>query len=76
MRRLLWPIVVFVICLPVALLATDGPARGAAPGRPDVVVFLADDLGWADGSPFGGGGARTPNDEGLAAERALRGRRE
>jgi N-sulfoglucosamine sulfohydrolase len=39
----------------------------AAPARPDVVVFLADDLGWADCSVHGGKDVRTPNMDRLAA---------
>src|SRR3954471_24225035 len=51
--------------LAVALAA--GPARAADPARPDVVVFLADDLGWADCSPHGGADVPTPNMARLAA---------
>jgi uncharacterized sulfatase len=57
----------FSMLAAVVALASAGPARGAAPERPDVVVFLADDLGWADVSPFGGKNARTPNMARLAA---------
>src|SRR5262245_27101177 len=41
-----------------------GPARAA---RPDIVVFLADDLGWADCSVHGGKDVKTPNMDRLAA---------
>lgn len=48
------------------LLAASG-ARGDEPARrPDVVLFLADDLGWADCSMFGGKDVPTPNMERLA----------
>lgn len=50
----------------VALAA--GPARAADPARPNVVVFLADDLGWADCSPYGGADVPTPNMARLAAD--------
>src|SRR5262249_26297818 len=49
------------------LLAPGGPARGASPARPAILLFLADDLGYADCSPFGGQGIRTPNMARLAA---------
>src|SRR5262245_56549064 len=42
-----------------------GPARAA---RPDIVVFLADDLGWADCSVHGGKDVKTPNMDRLAAD--------
>jgi N-sulfoglucosamine sulfohydrolase len=42
-----------------------GPA-GAA--NPDIVVFLADDLGWADCSPYGGREVPTPNMARLAKD--------
>ena len=35
----------------LALFLTPAPAAR----RPDVVLFLTDDLGWADCSPYGGG---------------------
>ncbi len=41
----------------------DGPAR-----RPDIVLFLADDLGWADCSIYGGKDVATPNMERLARD--------
>lgn len=44
-----------------------GPAA-AAPPRPDVVVFIADDLGWADCPMHGGTDVRTPNMARLAAD--------
>jgi uncharacterized sulfatase len=36
--------------------------------RPDIVLFLADDLSWIDCSPFGRSDIRTPNMERLASE--------
>jgi uncharacterized sulfatase len=52
-----------LMALAAALLlgTTDG-----APGRPDIVLFLADDLGWADCSPYGGKIVPTPNMDRLA----------
>lgn len=52
----------------VVLPGLGAPVRGAGAERPDIVVFLADDLGWADCSPLGGREVRTPNMERLAAE--------
>lgn len=42
---------------------TDGSAE-----RPDVVLFLADDLGWADCSPYGGKAVPTPNMDRIARD--------
>jgi uncharacterized sulfatase len=52
----------------LVLLASGGPARGAEPPRPPIVVFLADDLGWAECSPYGGRDIPTPNLARLAAD--------
>jgi uncharacterized sulfatase len=50
------------------LLAAAGSTRAASPARPDIVIFLADDLGCVDSLPFGGGKVvRTPNMDRLAA---------
>ena len=51
-----------------AVLLAAGPARAQDPVRPDLVVFLADDLGWADCSPYGGKDVATPNMAYLAAD--------
>src|SRR5947208_6378516 len=48
------------------LLLAAAPASAA--DRPPVVVFLADDLGWADCSINGGKDIRTPNMARLAAD--------
>jgi N-acetylgalactosamine-6-sulfatase len=40
-------------------------ARAAAPARPNIVLFLADDLGWGDLSSFGCTDIRTPHIDGI-----------
>jgi len=42
-------------------------AQTAAQQHPNVVVFLADDLGWRDTGAYGNAGIRTPNIDRLAA---------
>lgn len=50
----------FWVCL--CLVATAGVASGQEPKRvPNVVVMMADDLGWHDSAPYGSKQARTPN---------------
>ena len=57
------------LVLTLIIMAAVVPARADEPTRrPDIVLFLADDLGWADGSPFGGKGVATPNMERLAGD--------
>ena len=52
-----------------AILLVAGVVRGDEPARrPDVVLFLADDLGWADCSINGGKEVPTPNMERVARE--------
>lgn len=51
------------------LQATFGePVRRGEPGRPNLVVVFADDLGWSDLSCFGSASIATPNLDRLAAE--------
>lgn len=54
----------FIAAVPLAASrAADGTAGG---GPPNIVLFLADDLGWVDNSVNGGGFFETPNLERLA----------
>lgn len=46
--------------------ATDGPQNEGAPAPPNVLLILADDLGWGDVSAYGGG-VPTRNIDELAA---------
>ncbi|HEU5116393.1 MAG TPA: sulfatase, partial [Isosphaeraceae bacterium] len=50
------------------LLGLAGPGVVAAAERPDMVIFLADDLGWMDCSPVGAPRIDTPNMARLAAD--------
>ena len=58
-----------ILLLATCLPATAGHALGDdGPKRPDIVLFLADDLSWGDCSIFGGKDVPTPNMDRLAAE--------
>lgn len=54
----------FVFCVPVALLLAS-TTHAAEPTRPNVLIILADDMGYSDSGCFGGDIA-TPNLDGLA----------
>jgi N-sulfoglucosamine sulfohydrolase len=42
--------------------------QGAPPGRPNFLILIADDMGWADCGAYGNRGVRTPNIDRLAKE--------
>src|SRR5438874_891264 len=48
------------------VLAGAHALRGAAPAKPNILIILADDLGWSDLGCYGGE-IRTPNLDSLAA---------
>jgi N-sulfoglucosamine sulfohydrolase len=54
----------FVLLCPCCLL----PAAAPAPARPDFVVFLSDDHGQLDSTPYGAMDVRTPNLQRLASD--------
>src|SRR5689334_8177877 len=60
-----------LLCLVAAVLPSWCGMVGAAPSRPNVVLFLVDDMGWVDCTPYGSTYYETPNMEKLAA-RAMR----
>ncbi len=53
--------IVACCCVPKASAATK-------PARPNVIVFIADDLGWNDSGPYGNDAVRTPTLDRIAAE--------
>jgi arylsulfatase len=62
-----------VSLLAALLLASSGVARAAPDGRPNIVVMMADNLGYGDLGCYGGGALRgmpTPRIDQLAAEGA------
>src|SRR3954469_19953862 len=63
------PAVLTVLLLVVSAVAEGGDGPGAAPpaSRPNVLLMMADDLGWRDLSCFGNDRVRTPNVDRLAA---------
>ena len=52
----------------VAAAASLAVSRGATGKPPNIVLFLADDLGWADASCFASPDIRTPNVDAIARQ--------
>ena len=52
----------------LAWLLLSGQSQAAAESRPNIVVILADDLGWGSLGCYGGQGLETPNVDRLARE--------
>lgn len=56
------------LLIALALLISSSPAHAAAPARPNVVLILADDLGWTDLACFGSDLHETPALDQLARD--------
>jgi len=68
MRRApFWPVVLLGWALPPSLAAA-APSETARATRPNVLLFVADDMTWHDCEPYGSPDVRTPNLARLAAE--------
>src|SRR4051812_41227746 len=65
------PMTALFVALSAAAAARGADVRSEAPPRPNVLLLVADDLGWADVSFNGGGGGeapiKTPNIDRIAA---------
>lgn len=62
--------------LAMATWPTSAEAQAPAESRPNVIVFVGDDLGWRDTGPYGNAAIHTPNIDrlarsGLLVERAF-----
>lgn len=64
MNRNCYSAFAFAACCVFSLLGTDAYA---AQDRPNVILFIADDVSWNDYGCYGGKSARTPNIDALAA---------
>jgi arylsulfatase A len=62
--RLVWPAVLVIACL----FSSVGYAQPQRATRPNVVLIITDDLGWADIGSYGAADIRTPNLDGLARD--------
>jgi arylsulfatase A len=60
MKKLVWRIAVLLVCLQSSALPAAAP--------PNIIIVLADDLGWADLSCYGNTFNETPNIDRLARE--------
>ncbi len=58
-------ILVGLLCLPFSCLIAD---ESIASARPNIVLFLVDDMGWMDSSPYGSQYYDTPNMQRLAMQ--------
>ena len=54
------------VALVLGILLAAGAAAAESPGRPNVVLFIADDVSWNDFGCYGNAAARTPRVDRLA----------
>ncbi|HJR70040.1 MAG TPA: sulfatase-like hydrolase/transferase, partial [Gammaproteobacteria bacterium] len=62
-----WTYLAIVFCIGCAF-ATVGYAQADTQARPNVVLIITDDLGWADVGSYGATDVRTPHIDGLARD--------
>ncbi len=61
-------VTVMGVLLLARLCVPGGPCYAAGPGRPNVVLIIADDMAWDDCGAYGNPKVRTPNIDRLARE--------
>jgi len=54
--------------LAATCVAVDSPAQTSRVGKPNVIIFLVDDLGWSDLACYGSPFYDTPNIDALATQ--------
>ena len=57
-----------ILALSLLLVVLQTPLKSAEAQRPNVVVFLADDMGWGDAGCYGSESIKTPNIDKLATQ--------
>lgn len=63
MRSRTWIVILATVLHPAAVLAADAPAR-----KPNIIIVLADDMGWRDTGYNGNKVVKTPNLDDMAAK--------
>ncbi|MHC2066089.1 sulfatase-like hydrolase/transferase [Bremerella sp. T1] len=57
-----------ILALSLLLVVLQTPLKSAEAQRPNIVVFLADDMGWGDAGCYGSESIKTPNIDKLATQ--------